>query len=195
MKIALLDYAGNVISVSTQFSLPSPRRGVYVSGAWGGEEMRYDHMTGEVIVHLGEWRYNYLGSILRPILHDSPVLVLGAIALFSVILELVAALCFGFRGKKLIPIVPANLVTLSIIAAFIVWLFRWDFRIPFSIGAVLFLMVTLLIVVTYTAKFLIYRKSPVMKDIDTRKITRYAIAANTLSFAFLAAVFMVYIIR
>jgi hypothetical protein len=56
MKIALLDYYGNVLSVSSEFSLPSPRRGVWISGSWGGEVVCYNHETGEVTVWMEEVR-------------------------------------------------------------------------------------------------------------------------------------------
>jgi len=57
MKIALLDYAGNVISVSARFSLPRPRRGVWITN-WADEGVSYNHESGMVIVHLRPVRYN-----------------------------------------------------------------------------------------------------------------------------------------
>jgi len=188
-------HAGNVLSVSAEFSLPSPRKGVWISGSALDDVVWYNHDTSEIEVHLRPVRYNYLGSILRPIFFDSPILVLGVIALFSVILELAAGLCLGFRRKKLIPIVLANLLTQAVIAMFsFIWLFHQDFF--FGNLFSFFLTAMLLTVGIYTAEFLIYRKSPVMKDISTRKILQYTITANTLSFAFLAAAFfMVHIVR
>ena len=191
MKIALLDYAGNVISVSARFSLPSPRRGVSITGAWLGEEVFYNHMTGEITVNIGELRYNYLGNIIRPILYRSPLLVLSVIALFSVVLEIVTGICFGFRGKKMVLIVFANLLTLAFVVMFILWLHHWGF----GNEDLFFLMLMLLIVVTYTAKILLYRISPIMKDISTRKTLQYSIIANTISFSFLVGAFLIIVIR
>ena len=188
MKIALLDLYGNVISVSAEFSLPRPRRGVDITGTWAFEEVSYDYETGVITVNLGVVRYNYLGRILRPVLQRSPVLVLSAIALVSVIMELVVGFCFGFRRKELLPIVCANLATLSAIAAFIAWLFLSGYD---GNAFPLFFRAALLLAITYAIKYIIYRKNPITKDISTRKIKQCVITGNTLSFAYLVAVFMV----
>ncbi|MCL2200749.1 MAG: hypothetical protein FWB75_02195 [Oscillospiraceae bacterium] len=186
MKIALLDYAGDVISVSASFSLPRPRRGVFVS-IWVGPEVSYNHETGDVAVHLFPVRYNYLRSILRPALHRSPFLVLSAVTLLSVVLELAAGLCFGFRKKILLRTVLASLVTQAFIVAFTAISVREDFV---DARLLIFLIVPALVVGASVAEHFFYRRSSAMKNIGPQKILRYTIAANSLGFAFLVLFFI-----
>jgi len=193
MKIALLDYSGNVLSVSAEFSLPDQRRGVWISGSFGGGMVWYNHENGEITVDWQQVRYNYLGNILHPIIFafDPPILfltALGAMVLFLMILELVVGLCFGFRGKNLIRIVPTSLITLFFIVAF-----YFSFYLLAYFGVlVFFLTVILLIAATYRIKFSIYRDSPAMKDIiSPRRILQHTITANTVSLAFLAGLFLI----
>ena len=180
MKIALLDHFGNVLSVSSAFSLPSPRRGMRILGSWS-EEVRYNHETGAIIVNLRQIRYDYLAS-LQP-----PLFVTGALVLFFIILELIVGLCFGFRGRNLIFIVPTSLVTLFFITVLLLSIYI----VFFSAVFVFFLIMILLIAATYRVKFTIYHDSPAMKDISPRKILLHATTANAVSLVFLAGLFLI----
>ncbi|MCL2368437.1 MAG: hypothetical protein FWC72_05525 [Oscillospiraceae bacterium] len=156
MKIALLDYAGNVISVSAQFTLPN-------DFLW----LTYDHQTRAVSVRVrttsSPWRFIFL---------PHTIVMIITIALFSIGLEIVIGLFFQFFRKKLLLIFCVNLGTQM--AMWVVYLrFMWLWP-PL-------LAILLLEVVIYVTEFVIYRKSPIMADESTRKLLLYTVIANTVS--------------
>lgn len=160
MKIVLLGYSGNVISVSEQFSLPRE----FERGVWTDLfSLTYDHQSGEV--SFSAWSNSF-----RVIFMTIPLIVV--IMAVSISLELVTALFFGFRRKKLELVFGTNLATQAIM--WVVY-YRFLFHLP-HIVAILILEAAI-----YAAEFYIYRTHKEMADESTSRLLKYTIVANTLS--------------
>jgi len=159
MKIVLLDYAGNVISVSDQFTLPEERQEGMLVNLHG---LDYDHQTGEVRLRAHVNSFVLFGAFL----------LVPVIMLFSIGIEIVVGRLFGFSGKKLLLILCVNAGTQAAM-----WLAYFGFmaRLPHLVAIIILEMCI------YVTEFVVYRKSSIMADESTRKILLYTIIANTLS--------------
>jgi len=159
MKIALLDYAGNVISVSDQFTLPRElERGMPVTF----RGLSYDHQTGEVRVFA---HVNSLAMAFR-------IIFIVVIVLLSIGIEVVTGLFFRFSRRKLGLILCVNMGTQT--AMWIAY-FGFMWQLPHIVAVII------LEVCIYVTEFVVYRKSSIMADESTHRILLYTVIANTTS--------------
>ena len=149
IKIALLDKDFNIIVVSEATRIPKENRAILFS-----RMIDYDVSNDSFHVDTMISPYFILFSI--------------SIMLVSIGTELIIALLFGFKGKRLSSILTVNVCSQIIM------------RVLYVVLPLTYLIETVILeVLVYGTEFLIYRKR--FEQISTTKIAIYTVIANTAS--------------
>ena len=164
MKIALLDYEGNVVAISEPFNITDK------AWVWFDGLVRYNHQSGEVNVMRSFNLFVFIGFLFRIII---PIVIL------TIIIEAITGIFFfGRHRKKIGLIVIVNAITQAAM-----WTAYFILPLPYIVSIII------LETIIYISEFITYRKSKVMADESTRKILIYTIIANTLSLLVGLAIF------
>lgn len=153
VKIALLDEDFKIIAVSEEADLSN---------------------ISLVNAFTGYMYYDVSDNSLEAEMYEPPLFVLiggflsMVVMFFSVGIEVLAALIFGFRKKQLLPILIANVCTQAAM------------RLLYCVIPLSYWLETLILeFLIYLVEFLIYKKF--IKEADTKKILIYTIVANTVT--------------
>ena len=153
VKIALLDKDFKIIAVSEEADLST---------------------ISLVNAFTGYMYYDVSDNSLEAEMYEPPLFVLiggflsMVVMFFSVGIEVLAALIFGFRKKQLLPILIANVCTQAAM------------RLLYCVIPLSYWLETLILeFLIYLVEFLIYKKF--IKEADTKKILIYTIVANTVT--------------
>ena len=153
VKIALLDEDFKIIAVSEEADLSN---------------------ISLVNAFTGYMYYDVSDNSLEAEMYEPPLFVLiggflsMVVMFFSVGIEVLAALIFGFRKKQLLPILIANVCTQTVM------------RLLYCVIPLSYWLETLILeFLIYLVEFLIYKKF--IKEADTKKILIYTIVANTVT--------------